>query len=94
MHVPDAADNMINGAGSRGGRIMSKVIPRGGLYEYTEYATRTHIRNTHRDRRRTFAVGGVRRAASAAATPRPAARRGTAARDPASRSLLSSTAEK
>ena len=41
------------------GRIMSKVIPRGGLYEYTEYATRTHIRNTHRDRRRTFAVGGV-----------------------------------
>ena len=75
MHVPDAADNMINGAGSRVGADMSKVIPRGGLYEYTEYATRTHIRNTHRDRRRTFAVGGVYGAASAAATPRPARRR-------------------
>ena len=36
MHVPDAADNMINGAGSRVPGIMSKVIPRGGLYEYTE----------------------------------------------------------
>ena len=70
MHVPDAADNMINGAGSRVPGIMSKVIPRGGLYDYTEYATRTHTRNTHRDRRRTFAGGGIYIRAASAAAPR------------------------